>query len=81
MLHHAKLPSGFNSPAAFIPVATFPLDEAVANLRTAIQRVESEPRRAIHPGFGKLSREEWDLYNLRHAEMQMSFLQFVESTT
>jgi len=27
-----------------------------------------------HPLFGKLSREEWNRFHLRHAELHMSFL-------
>lgn len=27
----------------------------------------------LHPAFGKLCNAEWDVFNLRHSEMHMSF--------
>jgi hypothetical protein len=28
----------------------------------------------MHPAFGNIGREGWDQFNLRHAELHMSFL-------
>ncbi len=72
------LPSGFqiasNARAAMEPDATVSTAEALDALRYAVSRCQSETDRAAHPLFGRLSREEWDQFNLRHAEMHMSFV-------
>lgn len=67
------IPAGFKSVAQFIPGETS-LDEGLASLRVAINRQQGEPRRAMHPAFGTLSNAEWEAFNLRHAEMHMSFV-------
>jgi len=43
-------------------------------LRRAIARIKSTDERAPHGGFGRLTREQWDAFQLRHAELHMSFL-------
>lgn len=68
------LPPGFKSTAKFIPDAEVSLEDALADLRRAIKRQQTESKRIDHPAFGKFTREEWDQFNLRHAEMHMSFL-------
>jgi hypothetical protein len=50
------------------------LDDALAHLRTSVARCKQEDHRADHPLFDKISREDWDLFNFRHAEMHMSFV-------
>lgn len=35
---------------------------------------KSDPSRALHPWFDELSTGEWDQFNLRHAELHMSFV-------
>ena len=67
------LPAGFKSPHKFIPGETS-AEEGLATLEKAIARQKQESKRAPHPGFGKMSNEEHDKFNLRHAEMHMSFL-------
>lgn len=67
------IPAGFKSAAKFLPQETA-IEEGMAALRDAIERQQQEPNRALHPAFGKLSNEEWDAFNLRHAEMHMSFV-------
>jgi len=52
------------------PVAT---DHGLAELRTAIQRLHREPRRAPSPFFGPMTREEWNQLHLRHSELHLSF--------
>lgn len=68
------LPAGFQTSAAFTPSPETALPDALAALQRTVQRLQVEPRRALHPAFGRLSREEWDQFDLRHAEMHMSFL-------
>lgn len=67
------IPAGFKAPKQFQPQETN-VDEAIALLRNAIARQEAEERRAMHPAFGMISKEEWTQFNLRHAEMHMSFV-------
>lgn len=52
-----------------------PLTASVAleNLRTATRRVKCETKRALNPGFGKLTLGEWNRIYLRHAELHLSF--------
>jgi hypothetical protein len=70
---YKTLPAGFKSNAEFIPDETS--DEAgLTTLEKAIERQKSDSSRVMHPGFGNLSCEEWEAFNLRHAEMHMSFL-------
>jgi len=72
------LPAGFKTTAAFTPGETS-VEEGLADLREAVARQSRESSRAPHPGFGKISREESDAFNLRHAEMHMSFAVPVEN--
>lgn len=71
------IPSGFRIPARakrhFQPEE---VDAVVALevLREAVKRINTEPNRAPHPFLGQLSRVESDLFQLRHAEMHMSFV-------
>lgn len=76
---NGTMPAGFKAPAAIVPPADLALESAVADLRRAITRAQTEPQRAIHPAFGRLSRDESDRFHLRHAELHMSFLLPVES--
>ncbi len=72
------LPSGFQiaktARSTLEPDATASTAEALDALRYAVSRCESESNRAPHPVLGKLSKSEWDQFNLRHAEMHMSFV-------
>ena len=72
------LPPGFTIPksaqAQFQPSEAATLEEGLAALKRGIQRCQAEAGRAPHPLFDEISREEWDLFNLRHAEMHMSFV-------
>ena len=73
-----KLSPGFKIPkkgeAQFTPAPNVSTDEGMAALRAAIERCQSETSRAEHPAFGELTCEEWDKFNLRHAELHMSFV-------
>lgn len=68
-----ELPPGFKSKANYVPKETSTA-EGLAALQKSIERQKQETRRAAHPGFGDLTLEEWNDFNLRHAEMHMSFL-------
>lgn len=69
------IPPGFKIPQGSdaLPKDT-DVGEALERFRESIARVKSEGKRAMHPGFGQLSREEWDLFQLRHSELHMSFV-------
>jgi hypothetical protein len=75
---HQSLPPGFQIPddakSTVYPDDAKSLDDALEHLRTSIARCKQEDHRADHPLFDKISREDWDLFNLRHAEMHMSFV-------
>ena len=67
------IPAGFQAPDKFVPAETS-VEDGLASLQRAVARQNEVKERALHPGFGKLSPEEWGLFNLRHAEMHMSFI-------
>ena len=51
-----------------------PVEDALTQLATAIERYQANPKRAPHPLFGQLTSEECDQFQLRHAELHMSFI-------
>ena len=68
-----EIPAGFKAPGAMQPKPATN-EEGLAMLQEAIARQKQESVRALHPGFGKFTNEEWENFHLRHAEMHMSFL-------
>ena len=72
------LPAGFKIPkqaaSRFKPDESLAIKEGLAALRHGIERCQSESSRAAHPLFDDLPREDWDRFNLRHAELHMSFV-------
>jgi hypothetical protein len=72
-----SMPAGFKLPAktgqSLMPPATS-AEEGLADLRAAIARLQTEPRRAKHPLFGELTHQEWDGIHLNHAALHLSFL-------
>ena len=68
-----ELPAGFKTTDQFTPEETS-AEEGIASLQRAIARQQQESKRASHPAFGNIGREEWNDFNLRHAEIHMSFL-------
>jgi hypothetical protein len=56
------------------PAEGLTTDDALQELREAVERFESASQLAVHPAFGRLTREEWTLLTLRHAELHMSFV-------
>ena len=70
---YGKLPAGFKAPKNFQPDA-IDTPMALGNLRKAVERLNTESIRAMHPAFGMITQEEWDQFNLRHCELHMSFI-------
>ena len=68
-----EIPAGFKTAAKYTPEPTSP-EAGLEALRAAAARLEKEPKRALHPAFGKLTLEEWNQFHLRHAEMHLSFI-------
>ncbi len=72
-----QMPPGFKLPpngAAMLEPPSTATDEGATQLLAAIDRLQREPKRAKHPMFGELSREEWDRVHLTHASLHLSFL-------
>ncbi len=76
------LPSGFTIPkeaeAQFLPKDDIATDAALADMRSAVERLKSTDQRSCNPVFGQLTRDESDQFQLRHAEMHLSFVVPVE---
>jgi hypothetical protein len=72
-----EMPPGFKLPPEFakavLPEPTA-ADVGLAELRAAVARLKQESRRAKHPVFGEITREEWDRIHFMHANLHMSFL-------
>ena len=74
------IPAGFPTSKEMVAAEELPLDDALADLRKAIDRQNETSERVMHPGFGKITTEEWTKFHLRHAEMHMSFVIPTESS-
>lgn len=48
-------------------------EQALSELRSAIDRLKNETQRHPHPAFGAMTPEEWKQLHLRHAELHLSF--------
>ena len=70
--------AGFKFPEQLKPQLEFPVDTApqaaLVELREAVARVRRETRRAANPMLGEMTPDESDAFQLRHAEMHMSFI-------
>jgi hypothetical protein len=75
-LRHGPKPGFKLNPGAAKVLVPDPISDAdgIAELRAALARFESEPKIHPHPFFGGLTRDEWNTFTLRHAEMHLSFL-------
>lgn len=73
-----KIPTGVKIPARMQGelIASPDIDAGLAleALRKAVVRIQSASTHAPHMVFGQLSPEEWEKWNLRHAENHMSFV-------
>jgi Protein of unknown function (DUF1569) len=72
------LPAGARIPS--VPEGTFgaePMetDQALAALREALPRLQSQMPAIPNPILGPLTHDEWIKLNLRHAELHLSFFQ------
>ncbi len=76
-LINGAMPPGLKVPASLarevMPEATS-TEDGLAQLHAAVERLKREPKRAKHPVFGNMSKEEWDKIHLNHANLHMSFL-------
>jgi hypothetical protein len=76
-LINGAMPAGFRLPAKgaqeLAPEPTL-TEEGLALLHNAVARLQNEPRRAPHPMFGAITKEEWDKIHLHHASLHMSFI-------
>ena len=70
---YKELPAGFKVSGKVVPDETT-VEQGLNSLRQAVERQKADSTRVPHPGFGKLSLDEWEAFNLRHAELHMSFL-------
>lgn len=74
---HEGIPSGFQIPKAaqaqFIPADDVEIQTALGQLRSAVERFKSADNLAGHPLLGTLTKEETMQFQLRHAEMHLSF--------
>ena len=74
---YGGIPPGFKIPkeaeAQFLPPDEAETEAALAELRKAIERLQSAEKLAPHPLFGKLTKEEAVQFQFRHAEMHLSF--------
>ncbi len=68
-----SLPAGFKSPSSFVP-EEMSVSDGLAKLQAAVDRQDNESERSLHPAFGSIGRDGWDAFNLRHAELHMSFV-------
>ncbi|MEE2990645.1 MAG: DUF1569 domain-containing protein [Planctomycetota bacterium] len=70
------IPPGFKIPGRMkqLEPTEMPIEDALAQLANAIERYQGNPKRAPHPLFGQFTDEESDQFQLRHAELHMSFI-------
>ena len=71
------LPPGFKIPKSgedrFIPQDSVSVQEGLDHLQQAVERCKTASSFADHALFGRMTPEEWQRFNLRHAELHMSF--------
>jgi hypothetical protein len=59
---------------ALVPSDPVELQVSLDHLRRAMARLESEPPRHPHPGFGPMRHEHVKALHLRHCELHLSFV-------
>jgi hypothetical protein len=83
-LLNKTLPAGYRFPGGseqrLAPDPDIDVETALDKFRQACRRCTTERQRAEHPLLGRLDRAEWDRFNLRHAELHMSFVVPVAET-
>ena len=73
------MPAGFSLPGVEGGTTgqdDMELDAGITRLKNALERLQSQP--AIHdsPAFGKLTEQQREKLNLRHAELHLGFLKY-----
>ncbi len=72
------LPSGFRMPRGMAvllaPEEDAELEESLDRLRQSVARFQSVELPTHSPFLGRLTREEWEQFHCRHAELHLSFL-------
>jgi len=70
------LPRGVRIPGKMkrLEPTDMPVHDALSQLASAIERYQTNPKRASHPILGKLTNDESDQFMLRHAELHMGFI-------
>ncbi len=72
-------PAGIKIPGKahpqFAPRVNVTLDQAMAQLTTAIQDAKQQGMNIVSPLFGRLSQKQWTQLHCRHAELHFSFIQ------
>lgn len=70
------LPAGFQAPASAgsLMPEEVTTEKGLAEMQAAIARCKNETGRVNHPFFGNLTLAEWEMFQLRHAEMHLSFV-------
>jgi hypothetical protein len=72
------LPSGFRMPRAMAvllaPEEDAQLAESLENFRAAVARFKTVELPECSPFLGKLTRDQWEQFHCRHAELHLSFL-------
>jgi hypothetical protein len=81
-LLNKTLPVGYRFPGGseerLAPDPDIDVETALEKFRQACHRCMSERQRSLHPLLGRLDRAEWDRFNLRHAELHMSYVVPIE---
>ncbi len=61
-------------PATYLIPGETSWEDGLQALRTALQRLKTEPQRHRSPFLGELTRAQWDQLHCRHCELHLSFL-------
>jgi Protein of unknown function (DUF1569) len=75
-LINGPMPAGFKLPSSARQMEPPPTstEEGLAELRQAVERLQREQKRATHPMFGDLTKDEYNEIHLHHANLHMSFI-------
>ncbi|MDZ4683578.1 MAG: DUF1569 domain-containing protein [Planctomycetaceae bacterium] len=72
------LPAGIRPPAFMFnevaPADRVSIAEGLVAFRGAIGRLKAESKRDFKQCFNLFTREEWDQFHMRHAELHLSFI-------
>lgn len=72
------IPAGIKIPEhakkLFVPPSDITLDQAMAQLTSAVNAAKQKGMHAPSPIFGKLTHDQWVQFHCRHAEMHFSHL-------